>query len=74
MFFFKNPENHVRDNPRPRRDSRRVGSVRPFVHGDQPGSYRERLGLSEEKEGPFLLGGGDFSSGREGNREAAVQK
>ena len=46
----------------------------PFVHGDQPGKYRERLGLSEEKEGDFLSGGGDSSSGREGNRGAAVKK
>ena len=40
------------------------GSLRPFVHGDQPGRYRGRLGLSEEKEGYSPSGGGDSKSGR----------
>ena len=54
--------------------SNQGGSLRPFVHGDQPGRYRGRLGLSELKEGHFPAGGGHSSSGREGDREAAVKK
>ena len=49
---------------RPRRVSPRLDSVRPFVPGDQPGRYKERLGLSEEKEGYFPSGGGDSKLGR----------
>ena len=60
---YPQAKSQVRYDSRPRRGSRCVGSVRPFVPKDQPQRYEEGLGLAQEKEDHFWSAGGTFNSG-----------